>query len=446
MLTENEKTVLRKLAERYMDVAALPVQKEKIELWKSLNRGEMRRPMFTIDQLPWHELDFDGSLTCAVADPFWRGVEENLRQQLYKWTYFPADMVIEPFIDVPMSVGGRNYGLEIIEEKLATDDKNSVVAHRYINQFREESDIDKIRDMALVYDTAATAAHAEQAESVFGGVAPVRLTGIQFHLGVWDALTTLMGVENIYYDTMDRPEFLKRLMDRITDATIAGIKQAEELGVHDVTTNSCHCSHIYTDDLLPSPNVNLKQEAYLSETAGNGAGRGPGRASGNLSAVPSAQSAVKTPAKHCWAYGLAQLFSSVPPSTFEELELPYIQKMGEMFGCIYYGCCDRLDDRLDLVKKIPNVRKVSCSPWSDREKFAERIGPKLVMSNKPSPAYLASDIFDEKIIRDDLNRTINAARKNKVNLEFILKDVSTVQYQPERLTRWSEIAREAVES
>ena len=45
-------------------------------------------------------------------------------------------------------------------------------------------------------------------------------------------------------------------------------------------------------------------------------------------------------------------------------------------------------------------------------------------------------------MRADLRRTIEAARKNGVQLEMILKDISTVRYQPQRLTRFSEIALE----
>ena len=128
----------------------------------------------------------------------------------------------------------------------------------------------------------------------------------------------------------------------------------------------------------------------------------------------------------------------------EEFELPYITKMAEHFGSIYYGCCDRLDDRLDMVKKIPNVRKVSCSPWSKRENFAENIGTELIMSNKPTPALIAETSVDWDAVRDDLKRTVDLARANNVNLEMILKDISTVANHPDRLTRWAEIAMQVV--
>ena len=48
-------------------------------------------------------------------------------------------------------------------------------------------------------------------------------------------------------------------------------------------------------------------------------------------------------------------------------------------------------------------------------------------------------------MRRDLRRTIAAARRNGKALEMILKDISTVRYQPQRLWRFSEIALEECE-
>ena len=91
------------------------------------------------------------------------------------------------------------------------------------------------------------------------------------------------------------------------------------------------------------------------------------------------------------------------------------------------------------------MRKLSCSPWSDREAFAEKMPATIIMSNKPSPAFLAGDSFDEDVVRKDIRRTVDAARKNGKKLEMILKDVSTIRYDPQRLRRYSEIATEEAE-
>lgn len=409
-ITQKDKEILRKLASNYMEIASLPVQREKMELWKALNRGKMQRPMVVLDQLPWHELNNDGDLTILSQNSFCRGLEWDLRSTIYKWEHFPVDMVIEPFITIPKSVFNTGYGIGADEDVLRTDETGGVLSHRYHNQIQTEEDIDKIKDMAIFHDEDTSKILMEQAQDIFAGIAPVRQSGgLQFHLGVWDALSTYMGVENIYFDLVDRPEFIHKVMERITSSVIAGIEQTNKLKIYNDTSNTCHCSYVYTDELLPD----------------FGAGKG-------------------TTTQNGWAFGLAQLFTSVSPAFTEEFELPYITRMAEYFGMIYYGCCDRLDDRLDVVKKIPHVKKVSCSPWSNRDVFAEKIGPELVMSNKPTPALVAEDTFEPDAVRKDLELTMAAAKRNGVNLEFILKDISTVQYKPERLTEWANVAMDVV--
>lgn len=408
-ISNKEKQIFRDLAQQYMEVAALPVQKEKIRLWKALNSGKMQRPMVVIDQLPLTELDRTGELNCIIKNPFWRNLEYSLRYDLYRWRHFPVDMVLDPYITIPMAIHNSGYGISP-KVNLLQSDSSYVASQHFENQLQELEDLEKIKDMVITHDDEQSKQRLDQAADILHGIAPVKLSGgIQFHLGVWDTLSQLMGVENIYYDFIDRPEFLHTAMERITQATIAGIEQANKLNVSNDTINVCHCSYIYTDELLPD----------------SGAGKGP-------------------VSKNCWSFGLAQLFSSVSPTLFAEFEIPYIFRMAEYFGMLYYGCCDRMDDRLEWVKKIPNVKKISCSPWSNRNNFAANIGPDLIMSNKPSPAFVATDIMDGDAIRRDIRETIDAARQNQVNLEFILKDISTIRNQPERLDMWAKIAMEEV--
>ena len=360
-LKKDERELLRTLASRYMEIATLPVQAQKRDLWKALNRSRMERPMVVIDQLPWNELNTDGSLTCRISDPFWRGIEWNLRSTIYKWEHFPVDMVVEPFITIPKSIHSTGYGLEIQEHTKSTEADNDVVSHQFVNQLETEEDIEKISDIHLTHNEAESRLWMDAAAQVFDGVAPIRQSsGYQFHLGVWDYVSMLMGVENAYLDMMDRPEFIHKIMERMTRSVLAGIRDANELGIHNDTINTCHCSYIYTDELLPD----------------FGQGKGP-------------------ESRNSWAFGLAQLFSSVSPAFTA---------------------------------------------------FAEKIGPEIIMSNKPSPAFVAMDSLDESIIREDLRRTVALARENKVNLELILKDISTVRHHPERLTRWAEIAMEEVQA
>jgi len=420
MLTNKDKEILRSLATQYMEIASLPAQQEKVKLWKALNSGNMIRPMVVLDQLPWHEYDSDDSLHLCVEDTVWRGVEQFLRQTVYRWENFPADMVVEPFIPIPMAVNGygmghgyvigHGYGIEIQEETIALDKRSDIVSHNYKNQFIYDEDIAKIKDIQISHDKAETENRLMVADELFSGIVPFKASGIQFHLGMWDFLAQYMGVTDIYTDIVERPEFIHSLIRRITDSTIQGIKQANELNLHDGNANTCHCSYVYTDELLPGPGENKGMKSHDT-----------------------------------WAFGMAQLFTSVSPAMTEEFEIVYFKELAEYFGGIYYGCCERMDDRLEYVLQIPNLRKVSCSPWSNRDAFAERIGSKLTMSAKPAPSFLATDSVNYDNIEDDLRQTIKTAKRYNVNLELILKDVSTVRYDPKRLNKWNEIAMRLVE-
>ena len=408
-LTVQEKETLRELAQKYMQIAVLPIQKEKKRLWQELNRLNMQRPMLNMDQIPWHEMDVDGFLVNHVQDPYWRNVETYLRRTIYQFEHMPVDMVVHPYITLPRPIWYTGFGVNIEEEISTLDERNSVVGHRFINLFENEEDIEKIQTPTAKVDENAEQEIRQQAEELFRGIAPIHMVGMTLHLGLWDFITQWMGVENIYMDLIDRPEFLHAMMKRLTDGMETLIQQMNRDGLFDVYTNICHCSYTYLDE-LPTKGCDMDHPQ----------------------------------SKDVWAFGLAQLFSSVSPKVTEEFEVPYMSRLFPYFGAIYYGCCDRLDDRLDIVAKMPNIHKVSCSPWSDREQFAMKLPKQYIMSNKPNPALVGSESIDYEEIRKDLRRTIDAARRNNIGLEMILKDISTVQYQPQRLWEWSRIALEEV--
>ena len=96
------------------------------------------------------------------------------------------------------------------------------------------------------------------------------------------------------------------------------------------------------------------------------------------------------------------------------------------------------------VRMIPNVRKVSMSPWVNENRGAAEIGGDFVYSRKPNPALLAMESFHADQIRADLTATRDICEELRCPLEFIQKDISTVRYEPQRLFEWARIAMEVV--
>lgn len=407
MLTPNDINVLRTLASLYAECAQSDAQKEKQRLWLSLNHLNMIRPLLTIDQIPWNEMDIDGFLTLQVTDPYWRNVEWELRTAIYKSRHMPADMALTPYVCIPRPISNSGWGIEPKAARMIELEINSSAPSReYENQITSMDDIERIKTPILTLDKKRESEIIEEAGLIFSGIIDYKLTGLIMHLGIWDWIAQWMGVENCYLAIMDEPEMIHALMEKLTNGVLSMIDQMNEQKLFDITSRTCHCSYTHTNDM-------------------------PGDADAAVS-------------ENAWAFGLAQLFTCVSPAVTDEFEVQYVSRIFPHFKSIYYGCCDRLDDRMDVIRKLPKIKKLSCSPWSDRMRFAERMPDTCVMSAKPNPAYLATGKLDEDAVRKDIRKTILAAKEYGRNLELLLKDISTVSHNPECLFRWHDIVMEEI--
>ncbi|MDP6051467.1 MAG: hypothetical protein QF879_03865, partial [Candidatus Latescibacteria bacterium] len=293
-------------------------------------------------------------------------------------------------------------------DRAVTDPSNNVVSHYYLDQLKTEEDVEKIRTPEVVLDQKATALAEEKAHELFGGIIDVRMQGCLPGFAAWDRITEWHGAETVLWDLIDRPEHMHRIMSRYTDASLSMLDQLEEKGLLGYGQNTIHCTGAQTDE-LPASGFDTRHSK----------------------------------AKDLWTFGMAQIFSSVSPAMHQEFEVEYTVRWYERFGLGYYGCCEPLHDKIDLIASIPNVRKISMSPWVDVEKGAERIGPNFVFSRKPNPAFLA-DTWNPRVVEQDLRETLDQCTTHGCPLEFILKDISTVRYEPQRLWEWSDIAMNLV--
>ena len=93
-----------------------------------------------------------------------------------------------------------------------------------------------------------------------------------------------------------------------------------------------------------------------------------------------------------------------------------------------------------IVRRIPNVRKISMSPWVDVDIGAEAIGGDFVFSYKPNPAHLARDTWQPDVVERELRVAVAACERYGCPLEITLKDISTVRNEPRRLCEWADVA------
>jgi hypothetical protein len=404
-----DRDILRGLAERYAVIAALPVHAETRRLWRKLNALKPERPMVMIDQVCWSEMDFDGSLTLMCRDGECRGYEQVLRRALFQWEHFRADMVFEPVITVHKAVSNCWFDIHAVEQTLAVNETNEVVSHRYVNQFTSMEDVYKVIPPEVRHDEAETKRRIELARWLFDGIIEPLEYGVAPHLSVWDPVSQWMGAEGFLYALIDQPDMLHALGKRVSDGYMSMLDQLEEQGLLCHHQPLIHCTGAYTDE-LPVPGFDP----------------------------------LRPRTQDIWMFGLAQLFSTVSPAMFDEYEIAYSTPIFERFGLVYYGCCDPLHDKMKQVKKIPNLRKISMSPWADLAAGAREIGTDYVFSRKPNPSYLAMQTFDRELIRSECAETMAHCKNNGCPLEYILKDISTVGGRPERLFEWEDIVMREV--
>ncbi len=403
--------VLRALASQYMQIASEMDQEGVWDLHASLNDLRPKRPVVLIDELPWHELNADGFLTLRCQDPDFRQAEDLLRKTIFKHTYFPGDMLVKPYFPVQKIIRSTGIGVEVREETRMTDAANNIVSHRYENQIESMDDIEKLHNPVITYDALASQRRYWKICEAIGDILPVKLVGTAtgYELGhkAWDVIATLMPVEDLLYALVDEPEMMHALVERLTDIFIDTVRQYEALNLLDADSAYCHCASAASRDLLQNP-VDYRQVR----------------------------------AENVWGRGLAQILATVSPEMHDEFEIQYAIRALKPFGLVYYGCCEPLDRKIGILRKIPNLRKISITPWADIHRAAEAVGRDYVISAKPNPANLPYVQENPDLVRRELRTILDACKTTGTPCELLLKDISTAGYNLNNLVVWNRIALE----
>ena len=402
-MTLQDKMIVRDLAKRYMEMAVSEKQQEMNRRMKATNDLQIVRPPVLLDEIPWYQMDIDGELQCQCEDPGARNVEYGFRIALYRWKHFRADTLFEPFWRVRMSYDSTGMGINSEENIIRSDDYNNIVSHQYHDVLEDEEALEKIHIPAFTLRPDRDEANMNYMTDLLGDAMPVRLCGHDYlYFPPWDRISVLRGVEPILIDMYDRPEYLHRIMRIFTDAAIAQMDFIEQYSHVDPTSVNLHCT--------PGMVSGLAEDGW----------------------------------KATWFRGMAQMFSTVSPEMHDEFEIQYFKPLAERFAYTYYGCCEPLDNKMEIIKQISNLRKIGVSPWANEEICGEQIGSSYVYARKPNPAYVAIDT-DPETIRKETEKTVQVCQKYGCPCEFVLKDISTVSHKPRNLIIWAKTVSEVLD-
>lgn len=411
-LSSNDSDVLRSLAEQKAEIASLPVHKEKIELWKNLNRLEKVRPLVWINEIPWGEMNYDDELTLKCENEFCQNVENELRRTIYQWRHMPGDMVVEPVFLVRPSIYDSGFGITQESDTLKSEEDGVVSQGHFATQLFTLDDIEKIKMPEIKYDREETEMNYQLLNECFGDVLKVEKTGIGHQwFTLWDNLIRWYGVEEAMLDLILKPELVHAALDRLLQAFMHRLQQFRELNILalDNGNNRVGSGGLGYTDELPQEDFDPSSVRTIDQ----------------------------------WGCGNAQIFSEVSPEMHEEFSMRYERQWLEQFGLTYYGCCEPLHNKMDMLATIPNLRKISMSPQANPEKMINEGGDKYVLSHKPNPAILARDDWNPDQAAKELRDVLDISRD--AHLEVILKDISTVRHDPQRLWDWQRVAMEEVQ-
>lgn len=401
MKPENGVALLRELAARYAAASAPAIQDPRRRMWKLTNSLERSRPPIYVRHFAWKEMP-ESTLVCE--DPWHRAVEEDLKNRLF-WFSLDDDSVFEPWFTVRAVYRRSGWGLK--PTKTQTDPRGA---------WKEDNPIKDIKDLSgLVLpdhsiDEEATAALLERAHALFDGILEVNLDRGPAWRSHGAALSSdlghLRGIEHLMLDMYDDPEALHALVSLMSRGVLNAHDRAEEMGDWGL------CNH---------ENQAMPYAKELPDPAPNAYG---------------------VPRKRLWCYMSAQEFNCVSPALHEEFLLRYQMPIIEKFGLCAYGCCEDLTNKIDMLRRIPNLRRIAVTPFADVARCAERIGTDYVISYRPSPSEMVGYGWDESRIRARLREDFSILEGSC--FDITLKDVETVQNDRGRVRAWVAIAKEEI--
>lgn len=402
-----DRRILRDLAQRVAEIAAMPIMTERRDLWRRHNALEQVRPVVYVDpQGSWCELIPENTLLCQEQKL--REIEWELRRRIYVFEHFASDNVIEKEWGVHKVIQNSGWGLT--PRRRRSEDPRG--ASGFDPVLLTPDDLKKLKYPEISHDAAASRQKIDFFQTLFGDILEIKIKGVDdFSYHLMNQYSALRGLQEVMIDMIENPRMLHDAMAFLEEGHRRLLRQYVKLNLLSLNNDN---SPVYTSghgysDQLPRP----------------------GYAADHIRP------------EDLWGWAEAQEMAVVSPEMHAEFVFPYEKRLLEPFGLNGYGCCDDLTKKLDFVLTIPHLRRVSISPWADVECCAQQIKGNVIFMWKPHPAHLVGE-FNPSKIQTYLRHTMQVARTYGCVLEIVLLDTHTCENHPERFDEWTRIAQQAI--
>ena len=414
-----DRRTLRELASRWMEIAGQPVMQERKRQWAALHDLRPERPMIYVETASIDAFVGRDELRCE--DPFLRAVEKSLRDSVRHAEEVGDDVVLEPYFRICWDLEFPDFGVDVVTTPATVSEGEVALGYTFNFPIREPQDVGLLKPRTFAVNRTRTRERQRLLEDAMGDLLPVRVgnydhfreregeefwTG-NFFLGLTWQIYRFIGNDGLLYWLYDSPDTIRWLMEYMCEdrERLFAFLERENLIVPN------------TDSQMAGPGA----YGYVSEL--------PGPASNGPAGL-----------KSLWCWAESQETSSISPEMYREFFLPYLARLTAQFGLVYYGCCEPVNDRLELIMQaIPNLRSVSVSGWADFRKVAEMLGRGYVYSRKPNPAFMSGANPDWSLVESDMRKTYDAARD--CNVELLFRDMYSIAGDRPRLARWVAMAK-----
>lgn len=349
----------------------------------------------------------DAQMECE--DPFCRQHERALRMALFQHEV-GDDAIQEPWLTVRAAVDGeweQLWGVREGREPSAMEGG----AWKFAPPLKTWDDMERLRPTPHRIDEEATAEAVARLQEAVGDILPIDVVRAPAYWGFSADISTdiakLRGLEQLMIDMYESPDELHRLLRFMCDGIRAAHDAAEAAGDFGLT---CHSNQAmpYAEGLpAPAPNQH-------------------GRPRGDL-----------------WGFCAAQEYTLISPAFHEEFLFQYQREIIAPFGLTHYGCCEDLTQKIDMLRQLENLRAIAVTPTANVARCAEQIGSDYAISWRPNPTDMVCAGWNEERIRRIIGAGLDACRGQSLHIH--LKDVETVQGDPDRLRRWVALVRETAD-
>jgi len=403
---------IRDLTRLYLDLCHSDRNARARQLWRDHNSLRKTRPpvvcCWYFASRIYDEIEPALPPLLAEEQPY-RAVENWLRLKLWGAT-IGDDTVYTPWYTMRAEMQKPSAGNWGIERNRIHDEVSR--GWRNMPVFTELADLARLEatpHVCLDDDTPDIRA----VRDLIGDIMPVHVNKSTVY-PIWggtdlsEAAGSLLGLSELLLALYENPKLVHELMAFTRDAVLANLDQGRAAGDWSLADGCNYAMPPDVDD-LPAPRPNSH-----------------GADLGDL-----------------WFFTHAQEFEAVSPAQHDEFLLQYQMPIMARFGLVNYGCCETLDNKIDMLRRIPNLRRILMGPRADLARGCDRIGRDYVVSWRPNPTMVAGG-FDAAAVRAAIRNGFAAARG--CNIEIMLKEMMTVDNDLSRLFKWTDIAMQEAEA